>query len=559
MANRRRGVSLPKELQTDEKLVTKKEMAQRRSLPACPPIPNKVRRNILNVPCEKLRVLSFLSSATLSPMYDPTLGSTYLEQLFQKSYMIGQGSFGNVYLARSKIDGEDYALKSLNTNVSVKDKYAEITNNEKVGVHPNCVRFYMAWEEGVDVYLLLEHCDMSLSDLASRTDEITEDLLLNILYDICTGLDYLHKKSLVHLDIKPANILLKRGYFKIGDFGTVVDLNLPPTICKSTVSDGDAKYLAPEVLDGVYTPACDIFGLGISLLELAARVNLPTSGPIWQQMRREVLPKEFYDKEVSLGFKVIIERMLKPQHEQRPSAEKILKFSTVKIVRNRDKKAPRIDYALSHIADLLERGIINEIQVDQEPELLHEGQVDPEREVLDEGQVVPEREVLDEGQVVPDREVLDEGQVDPPLEDLPDILNNNDLFGTPPGAPDPSWVDVPDYDYLMYAMYSMDHSSFAVDHSTHAIGRKNLFNSSAKTKTHTVTSGELNDTFQASLSPQNEDGETSENHSNSQLAVHLNNSGEGMDHDAGRRYGDDMSSSTPLSSRKLLKTRMSLD
>lgn len=69
----------------------------------------------------------------------------------------------------------------------------------------------------------------------------------------------------------------------------------PPIVRKSTLSDGDAKYLALEVLDGIYQTSCDIFGLGISLLELAADLELPSHGPLWQQLRRDVLPLGFYD------------------------------------------------------------------------------------------------------------------------------------------------------------------------------------------------------------------------------------------------------------------------
>lgn len=67
-----------------------------------------------------------------------------------------------------------------------------------------------------------------------------------------------------------------------------------------TLSDGDAKYLAPEVLEGIYKPSCDIFGLGISLLEIAADLQLPSHGPLWQQLRHEVLPVTFYERKFVL-------------------------------------------------------------------------------------------------------------------------------------------------------------------------------------------------------------------------------------------------------------------
>ncbi|XP_018569621.1 membrane-associated tyrosine- and threonine-specific cdc2-inhibitory kinase isoform X2 [Anoplophora glabripennis] len=345
MANRRRGTfSLPEELKTNERLSTKKELAQRKSLPPCPYVPVKPRKVSFN-PNEKPKPLFFTKCVELSPLYDVDMKqSSYIEQCFYGLAPIGEGSFGKVYRTRSREDDELYAIKRQKPTISLKDIYAEVRNNEKIEIHPNCAQFYMAWEEAGEVFLVLEYCDISLADYANVNSDIPESLLWDVLFDICQGLNYLHQKRLIHLDVKPGNIMMRRGTYKLCDFGTLVDLNMPPIVRKSTLSDGDAKYLALEVLDGVYQTSCDIFGLGISLLELAADLELPSHGPLWQQLRRDVLPLRFYDK-VSLGLKIVIERMLDSKYANRPSAAKILKFATLKIIAKRDKTQPRIDYA----------------------------------------------------------------------------------------------------------------------------------------------------------------------------------------------------------------------
>ncbi|KAJ8938299.1 hypothetical protein NQ318_020358 [Aromia moschata] len=342
MANRKRGTfSLPEELRTTEKLSTKKELAQRKSLPPCPPVPNKMRKSIFSSSkvCEKPKPVSFNRTVELSPIYNPSMNMSYLDQVFSKQGLVGEGSFGRVYRVRSREDNQLYAIKRLKSVISLKDRYAEVRNNEK---------FFLAWEEGFEVYMMLEFCDMSLADYSVLNNDIPEDLLWNVLYDMCKALYFLHKRDLLHLDVKPGNIMMKRGIYKLADFGILVDLKLAPMICKSTLSDGDSKYLALEVLEGIYQPSCDIFGLGISLLELAADLELPSYGPLWQQLRHEVLPQNFYDR-VSLGFKVIIERMLNPEYELRPSAEKLLKYNSMKAIEKRDKKCARMDYAISYV------------------------------------------------------------------------------------------------------------------------------------------------------------------------------------------------------------------
>lgn len=50
-----------------------------------------------------------------------------------------------------------------------------------------------------------------------------------------------------------------------------------------------------EVLEGIYKPACDMFALGISLLELATDLELPCYGVLWHQLRNNILPDVFYE------------------------------------------------------------------------------------------------------------------------------------------------------------------------------------------------------------------------------------------------------------------------
>lgn len=62
------------------------------------------------------------------------------------------------------------------------------------------------------------------------------------------------------------------------------------------LSEGDSKYLASEVLDGVYTTSCDIFSLGVSLLELSTDLVLPPNGTLWHELRSGVFPELFFQR-----------------------------------------------------------------------------------------------------------------------------------------------------------------------------------------------------------------------------------------------------------------------
>lgn len=105
------------------------------------------------------------------------------------------------------------------------------------------------------------------------------------------ALQNLHDKDLVHLDVKLENIILcMNGRCKLGDFGLILDLNGR----SQNAVEGDAKYLAPELMEGVFTRAADVFSLGISMLELATDLYLPSNGQLWNELRNETFDDNLF-------------------------------------------------------------------------------------------------------------------------------------------------------------------------------------------------------------------------------------------------------------------------
>ncbi|CAF5037445.1 unnamed protein product, partial [Rotaria socialis] len=78
------------------------------------------------------------------------------------------------------------------------------------------------------------------------------------------------------------------GILKLCDFGIVHDLQSASTLAQ----DGDARYLAFEVLAGTVSTAADIFSLGIAALELVSDYDLPITGDVWTNIRQLKLPME---------------------------------------------------------------------------------------------------------------------------------------------------------------------------------------------------------------------------------------------------------------------------
>uniref|UniRef100_A0A2K6SSQ3 Membrane-associated tyrosine- and threonine-specific cdc2-inhibitory kinase n=1 Tax=Saimiri boliviensis boliviensis TaxID=39432 RepID=A0A2K6SSQ3_SAIBB len=306
-----------------------------RSLPPPPPAKGSIPISRLFPPRTprwhqlRPRRVSFRGEASetlQSPGYDPSRPESFFQQNFQRLSRLGHGSYGEVFKVRSKEDGQLYAVKrSMSPFRGPKDrarKLAEVGGHEKVGQHPRCVRLEQAWEEGGILYLQTELCGPSLQQHCEAWGaSLPETQVWGYLRDTLLALAHLHGQGLVHLDVKPANIFLgPRGRCKLGDFGLLVELG---TAGAGEVQEGDPRYMAPELLQGSYGTAADVFSLGLTILEVACNMELPHGGEGWQQLRQGYLPPEF-TAGLSSELRSVLVMMLEPDPKLRATAEALL-------------------------------------------------------------------------------------------------------------------------------------------------------------------------------------------------------------------------------------------
>lgn len=147
------------------------------------------------------------------------------------------------------------------------------------------------------------------------------------LRQICLGLEALHEKGIVHLDLKLENILIgSSGKCKLGDLGFSRLMNK----LSNDVPEGDCRYLAKELLND-YQDAplpdlrkADIFSLGILTYELVERRRVKPNGPEWHDLR-EGRVKFTHPETLSSEIKDMIRFMLSPVPEDRPTTSYLLK------------------------------------------------------------------------------------------------------------------------------------------------------------------------------------------------------------------------------------------
>ena len=161
---------------------------------------------------------------------------------------------------------------------------------------------------------------------SSTNSYFNDEEILDIVVQISSGLDYLHKQNIIHNDIKPANIVFNRLpygiiQYAIIDFGISIDIkNYVKNIYhKEILNSKTLLYAAPEKLEENHTePKSDIFSLGMLIYELAGGRNKNVcAGDIVQNGGRIFLE----NRETTNPIQLILCACLKKNPNDRPCAE----------------------------------------------------------------------------------------------------------------------------------------------------------------------------------------------------------------------------------------------
>uniref|UniRef100_A0A3B5KRY3 non-specific serine/threonine protein kinase n=1 Tax=Xiphophorus couchianus TaxID=32473 RepID=A0A3B5KRY3_9TELE len=281
---------------------------------------------------------SLSKSPPPSSVYDPSKHTSYFGQCFTNLGLLGRGSFGEVYKVQNNKDGRLYAVKRsaqrFRGNGERQRSVKEARNHERICPHPHVLDFLAAWEESGRLYIQTELCSTSLL-LHAENKPPDEPAAWGYLCDLLSALQHLHSHGFVHLDLKPANVLITdSGRLKLGDFGLLLEVNQTGAESKNRktkedVQEGDPRYMAPELLRGEYGPAADVFSLGVSILELACNLEVPNGGEGWQQLRQGHLPSEFTNG-LSVELQSVLRMMLAPQPSERPTVSQLLALPCVR-------------------------------------------------------------------------------------------------------------------------------------------------------------------------------------------------------------------------------------
>jgi len=243
---------------------------------------------------------------------------------------LGKGAMGSVFKGLDPAINRNVALKTIRLDfVSDPEEFAELKERlfreaRAAGMlsHPNIVTIYDVGTEGKLQYIAMEYIKgATLEEMIRRKVKFNLRIVAQMIAQICSALEYAHSHKIVHLDIKPANVMVQQDYtVKVMDFGIArVDST---SMTRTGIAMGTPNYISPEQLQGKKVDhRCDIFSLGVMMYEMLVS-RRPFTGENLTALIYSIVNKEpelpsSIDSSIPPLFDRIIEKSLKKNPDER--------------------------------------------------------------------------------------------------------------------------------------------------------------------------------------------------------------------------------------------------
>ena len=259
-----------------------------------------------------------------------------------KDYIIksrlGIGSYGTVYKVSKKNNSKIYVIKQISLLGLTEKQINEYKSEAKLLslIKSNyVVKYHDSFIENNNLNILMEYCDggdlyQYIEKNKKKKIKLKEKTIWQIFIQMILGLHSIHKKKILHRDLKSQNIVLTKDLnIKIGDLGVSKRL-IQTNFAKTFI--GTPYYLAPEIcMEKPYNDKSDVWAIGCILYELCC-FKYPFDAKSQGALLLKILnnePEKIDNNYYSKDLQKMIDMLLNKNYELRPSCEDILKMKIV--------------------------------------------------------------------------------------------------------------------------------------------------------------------------------------------------------------------------------------
>lgn len=240
---------------------------------------------------------------------------------------LGRGAQGVVYLARDPRLDRQVAIKTLRVSSAAQNdsllREAKTVSNLQ---HPNIIPLYdLGSHEGAPYLVYAYIAGETLAQLLKRSGALTMANAARIVADVLDALASAHGQGIMHLDIKPANVMISSaGQHLVMDFGIARSISQQPDASGGIT--GTPQYMAPETISSQGAEfRSDLFSVGIMLYEMVTGTPVIDSNNVFQILNRNAHEKAEApsSRNVKVDEKlewIILKAIAKKPEERFPSA-----------------------------------------------------------------------------------------------------------------------------------------------------------------------------------------------------------------------------------------------
>ncbi|WP_346837481.1 protein kinase [Microbulbifer sp. SAOS-129_SWC] len=255
------------------------------------------------------------------------------EQILSDRYRIertlGAGGMGVVYLAEDLKLQRRVAIKKLRTDTANESASVRIQSEARLLAqlnHPHVVQLYDAIDTRDGIALVMEYVEGTALSTRQQSQPLSLAAKLDLLVQICRGIDAAHRLGIVHRDLKPDNILVAAdGSAKVADFGIASSIEPgDERLTRDGKVAGSFDTMAPEQLRGeAPQPHSDLFALGLLAYRLLCgqhpfgdnRSPYTTAERI---LRKPHPPATRFNPELPPALNRLLDRLLAKEPAERP-------------------------------------------------------------------------------------------------------------------------------------------------------------------------------------------------------------------------------------------------